>query len=149
MSFTIRDATSADLPAILELMAQDAMSHSLEALPLTAEHERALDEIRAHPDHRIVVAELNGEVAGTMQISYLPGIGFGGQWRAQLEAVRVRRELRSRGIGGQMMQWAIEQARMRGCFLVQLTTNRARTDAQRFYERLGFKGTHVGMKLYL
>jgi GNAT superfamily N-acetyltransferase len=149
MSFTIRDATRADLPAILELMAQDAMSHSLEALPLTAELERALDEIQSHPDHRIVVADVDGEVAGSMQISYLPGLGFGGGWRAQLEAVRVRREMRNRGIGGQMMQWAMEQARERGCFLVQLTTNRKRIDAQRFYARLGFQPTHVGMKLYL
>jgi GNAT superfamily N-acetyltransferase len=130
-------------------MAQDAMSHSLEAIPLTPEHERALDEIQAHPDHRIVVAKLDEEAVGTMQISYLPGIGFGGRWRAQLEAVRVRRDLRNRGIGAQMMQWAIERARERGCFLVQLTTNQKRTDAQRFYARLGFQPTHVGMKLYL
>ena len=149
MSLTIRDATRADLPAILELMAQDAMSHSLEAIPLMPEHERALDEIQAHPDHRVVVAEVDGEVAGTMQISYLPGIGFGGRWRAQVEAVRVRRKLRSRGIGGQMMQWAIEKSRERGCFLVQLTTNQKRIDAQRFYARLGFQPTPVGMKLYL
>jgi len=149
MNLTIREATRADLPAILELMAQDALSHSLEALPLTAEHERALDEIQSHPDHRVVVAELDGEIAGTMQISYLPGIGFGGRWRAQVEAVRVRRELRNRGIGAQMMQWAIDQARARGCFLVQLTTNQKRIDAQRFYRRLGFQASHVGMKLYL
>jgi len=149
VSLTIRDATRADLPAILRLTAQDAMSHSLEAIPLMPEHERALDEIQAHPDHRIVVAELDGEVAGAMQLSYLPGLGFGGRWRAQLEAVRVRRDLRSRGIGGQMMRWAIEQARKRGCFLMQLTTNRKRADAHRFYERLGFQHSHVGMKLYL
>jgi len=149
MSLIIRDATRADLPAILELMAQDAMSHTLNAVPLMPEHERALVEIQAHPDHRIVVAELNGEAAGTMQLSYLPGLGGGGRWRAQVEAVRVRRDLRSRGIGRQMMQWAIERARERGCFLVQLTTNQKRIDAQRFYARLGFQPSHVGMKLYL
>lgn len=149
MNLTIREATRADLPAILELAAQDSMSHAFEASSPAPEYERALDEIQAHPDHRVVVAELDGEIAGTMQISYLPGLGFGGRWRAQIEAVRVRRELRSRGIGGEMMQWAIDRARARGCCLVQLTTNRERTDAHRFYTRLGFQPTHLGMKLYL
>ena len=145
----IRDARRDDLPAILTLVAQDSLSHPGEAGSTTEAHYRAFEEIDAHPDHRLVVGTRDGVVIATLQISYLPGLGFGGAWRAQLEAVRVRSDLRSRGFGAQIVMWAIDQARQRGCNLVQLTSNQARVNARRFYERLGFKATHVGMKLYL
>ncbi|MDE3198885.1 MAG: GNAT family N-acetyltransferase [Acidobacteriota bacterium] len=150
----IRDARREDLPAILALVAQDSMSHPGEAGAVTDAHYRAFEEIAAHPDHRLIVGTLagealEGEVVATLQLSYLPGLGFGGAWRAQLEAVRVRSDLRSRGIGAHIVSWAIDEARRRGCNLVQLTSNQARMNARRFYERLGFKASHIGMKLYL
>ena len=96
-----------------------------------------------------MVGELEGVVAATFQISYLPGLSRRGSWRSQIEAVRVSGGLRGQGVGALMMEWAIEQARERGCSLVQLTTDKSRTSAHRFYERLGFVASHEGMKLTL
>lgn len=109
----------------------------------------AFAAITAHPDSELLVATLEGEVIGTFQLTFLPGLSSDGAWRAQVEAVRVRDDLRSRGIGAQMIEWAITRAREHNCWMIQLTSNRARIDAHRFYERLGFKASHVGMKLYL
>jgi GNAT superfamily N-acetyltransferase len=149
MDPTIRKAQPADLPAILALLAQDSLNNPAEPAIPSPRHYRAFDAIDAHPDHTIAVGTLNDEVVATLQLSFLPGLAFEGAWRAQIEGVRVRSELRSQGLGARMIQWAIEQARARGCHLVQLTSNQARTDARRFYERLGFKASHIGMKLYL
>ena len=148
MNLTIRSAHPADLRAILTLLAQDSMNAPEPALP-SAQHYRALETIDAHPDHTIAVGALNDDVVATLQLSFLPGLAFRGAWRAQIEGVRVRSDLRSQGFGAQMIQWAIHQARARGCNLVQLTSNQARTNARRFYERLGFQASHIGMKLYL
>jgi len=148
MNLTIRKAHAADLPAILALLAQDSMNTPEPALP-SSQHYRAFEAIDAHPDHIIAVGTLNDEVVATLQLSFLPGLAFQGAWRAQIEGVRVRADLRSQGLGAQMIQWAVDQARVRGCQLVQLTSNQARTEARRFYERLGFKASHIGMKLYL
>jgi GNAT superfamily N-acetyltransferase len=152
MNLTIRSAHLADLHAILTLLAQNSMNDSMNtpepALP-SPQHCRAFETIDAHPDHTIAVGTLNDEVVATLQLSFLPGLAFQGAWRAQIEGVRVRSDLRSHGLGTQMIHWAIALARARGCHLVQLTSNQARTDARRFYERLGFKASHVGMKLYL
>lgn len=149
MTLEIRNARRDELPAILALIARDSIGNPDEACAPSEAHYKAFDEIAAHPDHRIAVGILDGAVVATLQLSYLPGLGFQGAWRAQLEAVRVRADLRSRGYGAAMIQWAVEEARNRGCKLVQLTSNRARTDARRFYEKLGFCASHIGMKLYL
>ena len=149
MRMEIRDALREDLPAILALVAQDSMSHPGEAAAGSEGHYRAFEEINSHADHRLVVGTIAGEVVATLQLSYLPGLGFGGAWRAQLEAVRVRRDRRSEGLGAEIVNWAISEARGRGCKLVQLTSNQARVNARRFYERLGFQASHIGMKLYL
>lgn len=109
----------------------------------------AFAAITSYPESDLIVATLDGEVIGTLQLTFIPGLSSGGTWRAQLEGVRVRRDLRSRGIGAQMMEWVIARARERKCWMIQLSTNRARVDAHRFYERVGFKASHVGMKLYL
>ncbi len=95
------------------------------------------------------MAEQDGQIVGTMQLSFLPGLARRGALRAQIEAVRVAQSQRGSGLGAAMMGWAIEEARRRGCALVQLTTDKSRTDAHRFYARLGFVATHEGMKLAL
>lgn len=110
---------------------------------------RAFEAIEADPRHALVVAEHEGKVVGTLQLSFIPCMTFRGGERAQLEGVRVDSSMRGGGIGRQMVEWAIEQARGRGCHLVQLTTNKRRADAHRFYETLGFRATHEGMKLEL
>ena len=97
----------------------------------------------------MIVAERNGEVIGTLHLIYLPSISYQGGLRAQIESVRVDKRFQSQGIGGEMMNWTMERAKKRGAHIVQLTTHKTREDAHRFYERLGFKETHLGMKLNL
>jgi GNAT superfamily N-acetyltransferase len=145
----IRVATSDDLPAIVELLLQDSISQAPQEGGPSDRQRAAFETIAAHPDHEILVATAEGAVAGTLQLSYIPGLAYQGGWRAQVEGVRVREEFRNLRIGTRLMEEAIRRARARDCRLMQLTTNRARVDAQRFYQRLGFAPSHVGMKLLL
>ncbi|MFF1831634.1 GNAT family N-acetyltransferase [Paenarthrobacter sp. NPDC058040] len=148
-TFALRRARKDDLPAILRLLADDQLGAARESAEDLVPYERAFDAIDVDPAHLLVVGELRGEVVATFQLSYLPGLSRKGSWRSQIEAVRVSRELRGQGVGALMIQWAIDQARERGCTLVQLTTDKSRTAAHRFYERLGFVASHEGMKLTL
>jgi GNAT superfamily N-acetyltransferase len=145
----VRLARRSDLPAIMELILRDSLSQPAQEGGPTDEQLRAFEEITAHPDNEIIVATWRNEVVATLQLTYIPGLAYQGGWRAQVEAVRVREDLRNLQIGTRLMEWAVARARERRCRLVQLTTNRARIDAQRFYERLGFTPSHVGMKLLL
>ncbi|AJP71463.1 GNAT family N-acetyltransferase [Sphingomonas hengshuiensis] len=151
MTLTLRDATPADLPAIVALLADDAVAHEREdpSLPLDPAYRAAFDAIDADPNQRLIVAELDGAVMGTMQLSFLPGLSFRGAWRGQIEAVRVATALRGGGHGSAMIDWAVAECRARGCNMVQLTSHRTRTDAHRFYERLGWDRSHIGFKLHL
>ena len=147
----MRDAREEDLPAIVEMLADDQLGSLREApgLPLDPAYLAAFRAIGASPDQRLVVAEMDGRVAGTLQLSFLPGLSMRGAWRGQIEAVRIDRNVRGMGLGSRMIEWAVEQCRVRGCILVQLTSNLARTDAHRFYERLGWDKSHAGFKLKL
>jgi GNAT superfamily N-acetyltransferase len=140
----IRVAVASDLDAIIGLLEQDAIGIESQAREVYA---RAFDEIGASPENELIVATMDGEVIGTLQLTYIPGMLW--ERRAQVESVRVRSDRRNLQIGSALMKWAIERSRERGCRLLQLTTNAVRTDAQRFYQRLGFKPSHVGMKLFL
>ena len=153
-SLTFRDATPADIPTMLKLShAGDARGSDTPPLdPATLSDPRyraAFDEIASDPKHRLIVAELNGEVVGTLQISYLPGLPNFGMKRGLLENVHIRGDLRGGGHGSTMVKWAIERCREAGCGLVQLTSNKVRVDAHRFYEKLGFAKSHEGFKLRL
>lgn len=151
MDVSFRDATLADLPAIVALLAEDTLGEKREdaSLPLDPAYERAFETIAASPDQRQIVASRDGAVIGTMQLTFIPGIAFRGAWRGQIEAVRVAGHLRGHGIGAAMIAHAVEQCRMRGCRMVQLTSDKARDRAHRFYERLGWKRSHEGFKLSL
>lgn len=144
-----RIATDADLPSIVHLLADDDLGSQRERYedPLPESYYSAYDQINKDPNHELIVAELNGEVIGTLHLMFLPSISFQGGLRAQIESVRVDIRYQSRGIGNEMMKWAIERTSQRGAHIVQLTTHKSRVDAHRFYERLGFKATHLGMKL--
>lgn len=134
---------------MVELLLRDSIP---EPPPQTGPSEgqaRAFEAMRADPNNEMIVATLGGEVVATLQLTYIPGLSHHGAWRAQVEGVRVRGDIRNQRIGTRLMEWVIARARERGCRLMQLTTNRARVDAQRFYERLGFRASHVGMKLEL
>ncbi|MGF6835204.1 GNAT superfamily N-acetyltransferase [Paenarthrobacter sp. TE4293] len=148
-TFILRRARKGDLPGILALLADDQLGAARESVDDPAPYERAFEAIDADPAHLLVVGELNGDVVATFQLSFLPGLSRKGSSRAQIEAVRVSEVLRGRGVGALMIEWAIEQARGRGCSLVQLTTDKSRVAAHRFYERLGFVASHEGMKLKL
>ena len=146
-----RLARRADLRAIVHLLADDELGSRRERDedPLPDVYDRAFDQIQNDPNHELIVAELNGEVVGTLHLMFLPSISYQGGLRAQIESVRVETRYRSLGIGSKMMKWTIARAKAQEAHLVQLTTHRSREDAHRFYERLGFKGTHLGMKLSL
>jgi GNAT superfamily N-acetyltransferase len=149
--FRLRDATRADLPAIVRMLADDLLGqkrHRVED-PLPQEYYAAFDAIAASPSNRLYVAEIDGEIVGTIQLTFIPGLDYLGGERMLIEAVRVARERRNAGLGKAMITEAIEIARRRGCQRVELTSNASRTDAHRFYERLGFAASHVGMKLML
>jgi GNAT superfamily N-acetyltransferase len=149
----VRRATRADLPVILRFFADDELHGAREAAidPATRlrSAEAAFDEIDADARQLLWVAEEEARVVGTLQITFLRYLSHGGGPVALVEAVHVEGGKRSRGIGTRMMQAAIDEARRRGCHRVQLTSNAARKDAHRFYERLGFVPSHVGFKLYL
>lgn len=146
-----RPARAEDVSAIVRLLADDAVSGAREDLrePLADAYHLAFQEIAAEPRCELVVAELGGEIVGTLQLTIIPGLAQQGLRRAELEGVRVARRWRGRGIGRVMLSYAIARARERGCRLIQLTSNRVRTDAIRLYGSLGFESNHLGMKLYL
>jgi ribosomal protein S18 acetylase RimI-like enzyme len=146
-----RQATRTDLPAIVRMLADDDLGSQREKFetPLPKPYYSAFEQMSSDPNHELIVAELNGEVIGTLHLMFLPSISFQGGLRAQIESVRVDKRFQSQGIGSEMMKWAMERARQRGAHVVQLTTDKSRVDAHRFYERLGFKGSHLGMKLNL
>ena len=146
-----RLAQRADLPSIVRMLADDDLGRQRERYedPLPEAYYSAFEQIENDPNHELIVAERNGEVIGTLHLMFLPSISFQGSLRAQVESVRVDKQFQSQGIGGAMMQWSMQRAKQRGAHVVQLTTHKTRLDAHRFYERLGFKGTHLGMKLSL
>jgi len=150
--FAVRRATAVDVPAIVGLLADDELGAAREAGPdpeLTA-YRTAFAAIDADPGQLLlVVTAPDGQVAATMQLTFIPGLARRGALRAQIEAVRVGAGYRSQGLGEAMITWAIAEARRRGCRIVQLTSDKRRTDAHRFYQRLGFAATHEGFKLPL
>jgi GNAT superfamily N-acetyltransferase len=149
---TMRAARQEDLPALVSLIAADQLGATRDGVRDAADlaaYTAAFEAISADPAHILVVAELAGEIVGTMQLSFLPGLARRGALRAQIEAVRVAESSQGTGLGTAMMSWAIGEARRRSCALVQLTTDKSRLDAHRFYQRLGFVASHEGMKLAL
>ena len=149
---TLRAARQEDLQALVDLIAADQLGATRDGVRDPADlaaYAAAFEAIDADPAHILVVAEQAGEIVGTMQLSFLPGLARRGALRAQIEAVRVADGSRGSGLGAAMIGWAVDEARRRGCALVQLTTDKSRLDAHRFYHRLGFVASHEGMKLAL
>jgi ribosomal protein S18 acetylase RimI-like enzyme len=146
-----RPATPEDLPAIVALLADDALGRTREdpQLPLKSAYTDAFAAISRDPNQLLAVAEQDGAIVGCLQITFIPGLSRMGLWRGQIESVRVAEACRGQGLGQRMISWAIDRCRERGCGVVQLTSDVRRPEAHRFYERLGFEATHVGMKLDL
>jgi GNAT superfamily N-acetyltransferase len=151
LKVSFRPARRTDVPIIVRMLAEDELGAQRERFetPLPLAYYAAFETIQADPNQELIVAELDGEVIGTLQLMYLPSLSYQGGTRAQVESVRVAQGLRGKGIGAEMMKWAIERARQRGCHMMQLTSHKSRTDAHRFYEKLGFTKSHIGMKINL
>jgi ribosomal protein S18 acetylase RimI-like enzyme len=148
-AIALRRATRADLPAIVALLADDVLGSTRESPDDLSPYEAAFAEIDRDPQHILLVADRAGEVVGTAQLTFLPGLSHKGATRAQIEAVRIGSAARGAGLGSTLITWCVEQARDRGCSVVQLTSDASRESAHRFYERLGFRPSHVGFKLAL
>ena len=148
----LREAVEGDVPALVRLLADDELGATRDGAAGPDDLQpylRAFRLVDADPAHLLLVAVGDEEVIATLQLSMLPGLARRGALRAQVEAVRVRADHRGRGLGAALFAWAIAEARRRGCALVQLTTDKSRADAHRFYERLGFVASHEGFKLHL
>ena len=146
-----RPARRADLEAIIAMLADDDLGGGREdvSVPPNPAYVMAFDAIMRDPNQLMAVGELHGDVIACLQISFIPGLSRRGQWRGQIESVRIASGARGTGLGRQLFEWAIEQCRLRGCGLVQLTSDKTRGDAIRFYEGLGFVASHEGFKLQL
>jgi ribosomal protein S18 acetylase RimI-like enzyme len=146
-SVSIRPARREDVAAIVTMLADDHLGSARERVedPLPASYYEAFARVERDQNIQLVVAESGGRMVGCLQLAILPGLSSQGGLRGLLEDVRVASDCRSRGIGEQLVQWAVTEAKARGCNLVELLTHQTRTDAQRFYKRLGFTASHVGM----
>ncbi|MEH7111420.1 GNAT family N-acetyltransferase [Neobacillus niacini] len=146
-----RIATEQDLDRIVEMLADDELGRKRERYeqPLPESYTKAFKAITSDPNNELIVAYQDNEVIGVQQITFTPYITHQGGWRATIEGVRTTPSLRGKGVGTELIKWAIQRANERGCHLIQLTTDKQRVDSLRFYERLGFKSTHEGLKMKL
>ncbi|MFI6804595.1 GNAT family N-acetyltransferase [Streptomyces luteogriseus] len=145
----IRAAAADDVPAIVGMLADDPLGAQRESPDDLAPYLSALERLDADPNQRLVVAVREGRVVGTLQLTIIPGLSRRGATRSIVEGVRIHADERGSGLGTELIEWAIEESRDQGCQLVQLTSDKTRTDAHRFYERLGFTASHTGFKLQL
>ncbi|WP_328614228.1 GNAT family N-acetyltransferase [Amycolatopsis sp. NBC_00355] len=147
--YTIRTARRDDVEAIVHMLADDQLGATRDDPADLAPYLQAFDAIDEDPSQLLVVVVADDEAVGTLQLTVIPGLARRGALRGQVEAVRVRADHRGSGLGADLLRWAIDESRRRGCALVQLTSDTSRTQAHRFYERLGFEPSHTGFKLNL
>ncbi|MEU6702346.1 GNAT family N-acetyltransferase [Streptomyces wuyuanensis] len=145
----IRPASPSDVPAIVAMLADDPLGAQRESLDDPTPYLTAFARLAEDPNQHLVVADRDGRTVGTLQLTIIPGLSRRGATRSIIEAVRIHADERGSGLGTQLIEWAVEESRRQGCRLVQLTSDVSRTDAHRFYERLGFEASHVGFKLVL
>jgi GNAT superfamily N-acetyltransferase len=146
---TMRRATREDLPAIVALLADDHLGARRESPDDLTPYEDPFTRIAEDPNQHLTVAEHDGDILGTLQLTLIPGLSRQGATRALIEAVRVHTDARGTGLGTRLIEWAIDEARRQGCSLIQLTSDATRVGAHRFYERLGFEASHLGFKMPL
>ncbi|MGW3934809.1 N-acetyltransferase family protein [Streptomyces phaeochromogenes] len=145
----IRPAVPDDVPAIVAMLADDPMGAQRESPDDLSPYLAALERLSKDPNQHLVVAVREGRVVGTLQLTIIPGLSRKGATRSIIEGVRIHADERGSGLGTRFIEWAIDRSRSEGCQLVQLTSDVSRTDARRFYERIGFTASHVGFKLQL
>ncbi|WP_137994540.1 GNAT family N-acetyltransferase [Streptomyces vilmorinianum] len=145
----IRPATAEDLPHIVAMLADDPLGAQRESPDDLTPYTAAFERLAQDPNQHLVVAVRGSKVAGTLQLTIIPGLSRRGSTRSVIEGVRIHAEERGGGLGTRLIEWAVDESRRQHCQLVQLTSDATRTDAHRFYERLGFEASHVGFKLSL
>ncbi|MEU6301544.1 GNAT family N-acetyltransferase [Streptomyces chartreusis] len=145
----IRPAATDDIPAIVGMLADDPLGARRESLDDLTPYLAAFERLTSDPNQHLVVAVREGRVIGTLQLTVIPGLSRRGATRSIIEAVRIHADERGSGLGTRLIEWAIDESRRQNCQLVQLTSDKSRTDAHRFYERLGFAASHAGFKLEL
>ncbi|MGW2209520.1 GNAT family N-acetyltransferase [Streptomyces sp. NPDC001781] len=145
----IRPATSDDIPAIVAMLADDPLGAQRESPDDLTPYLAAFERLDTDPNQQLVVAVRDGRVIGTLQLTIIPGLSRQGATRSLIEAVRIHADERGSGLGSELIQWAVDASRRLGCHLVQLTSDKKRPDAHRFYERMGFTASHEGFKLNL
>lgn len=145
----IRRATADDVPAIVAMLADDPLGAQRESPDDLAPYLEALGRLSGDPNQCLMVAARGGRVVGTLQLTIIPGLSRRGATRSVIEGVRVHGDERGSGLGTELIAWAVDESRRRNCQLVQLTSDATREDAHRFYERLGFTGSHIGFKMAL
>ncbi|MEO0555640.1 MAG: GNAT family N-acetyltransferase [Bacteroidota bacterium] len=146
-----RNATQADVSTIVEMLTNDKLGRQRESLkdPLPQEYYDAFSKISSDPNQELIVVENDAQIVGTLQLSFIHYLTYRGGMRAQIEAVRIRADQRNKGLGKELFNWAIDRAKEKGAHIVQLTTDKKRPEALKFYKSLGFEASHEGMKLQL
>jgi ribosomal protein S18 acetylase RimI-like enzyme len=151
MNFDFREARENDIPDLVNLLADDELGANREdvSMPLNQRYSDAFHSIARDPNNELTVVEFNAELVGMLQLTFIPYLTHTGSWRCLIEGVRIAKNYRAKGLGSKFINWAIARARERNCSIVQLTSDKQRLDALRFYESLGFEATHEGFKLKL
>ena len=146
-----RPATKDDLPDLVEMLAGDKLGAQREdvSIPLNQRYLTAFNAIHADPNNELVIVEVDGQPAGMLQLTFIPYLTHTGSWRCLVEGVRIHPDFRGQGLGTELFAWVFQRAQERGCRIVQLTSDKQRPEAIKFYERLGFQATHEGFKYYL
>ena len=149
-TFTLRKAKLEDVPDIVALLAEDVLGQARETKPVAGDcYYQAFDAINADVHQELLVVEDHQQIIATLQLTFIPNMTLQGAWRCQVEGVRVKNTYRGQSVGRWLFEQVFERSKARGCHLVQLTTNKSRTEAAKFYESLGFEASHVGFKRYL
>ena len=151
MGLSFRDAHVNDLAALVQMFGDDTLGRLREDLstPINSKYIEAFTHIKTDPNNELIVATLDEEIVGMLQLTFIPYLTHTGSWRCLIEGVRIHSGYRDKGLGGKLFEWAIQRATERNCRLIQLTSNKTRTDALKFYESLGFEASHEGFKLHL
>jgi len=151
MNLLYREAQESDLEALISLLADDQLGSDREntATPLDPNYRNAFQSINLDPNNELVVVESGNKIIGMLQLTFIPYLSHQGAWRCLVECVRVHKKFRGQGFGTELLHWAIARAKQKKCFMVQLTSNKQRINALRFYQQLGFTASHEGFKLVL
>jgi ribosomal protein S18 acetylase RimI-like enzyme len=151
MDLNFRDAREYDLQLLVEMLADDELGAQREdaSIPLDQAYFSAFENIESDPNNELVVVESDNALVGMLQLTFIPYLSHRGSWRCLIESVRIQSQFRGMGLGTKLFEWAINRARQKDCKLVQLTSDKTRPGAIRFYENLGFQASHEGLKLKL